>query len=193
MTNKILPNILKDISFFPLQFFYLWEFIFFENFSMSKNIIIFVKPAHQLWYPTVSWKYYQVKEANYSHCCNWEDGVHACATSNPGMRNWNTGIASPIGKVHTWLDPLNSDCCMHTPRLVGVSCQNLKINLSPSLRGDYFSKDTQCKVWDYVCQKIISRGILNNYPTDFYHIIINYLINTSYINHNLLFQIITYF
>ncbi len=118
----------KIFHFFLLNFFNLWEKIFFENFSMSKNIIILVKPAHQLWYPTLSWKYYLVKEENNSHCCNWKDGVHVCATSNPGMRNWNTGIASPIGKVHTWLDLLNSEGCMHTPRLVAVSCYNLKIN-----------------------------------------------------------------
>jgi hypothetical protein len=153
-------QIFQKIFHFPVQFFfYLREEIVFENFSMSKNNIILVKPAHQLWYPTLSFKYYLVKEENYSHCCNWKDGVDVCATSNPGMRNWNTGIASPIGKVHTWFDLLNSDCCMHTPRLVAVSSHNLKINLSPSLSGGYFStKDTQCKVWIYVCQSIILEG-----------------------------------
>jgi len=123
-------QIFQKIFDFPSQIFFIFEilFYFFENFSMSKNIIILVKPAHQLWYPTLSSKHYLVKEENYSHCCNWKDGVHVSATSNPMMRKWNTGIASPIGKVHTWLDLLNSDCCMHTPRLVAVSCHNLKIN-----------------------------------------------------------------
>ncbi len=113
-----------QIKYFKRYFIFLCNFFLeiFENFSMSKYIIILVKPAHQLWYPTLSWKYYLVKEENYSHCCNWKDGVDVCATSNPGMRNWNTGIASPIGKVHTWLDLLNSDCCMHTPQ---TSCSQL--------------------------------------------------------------------
>jgi len=124
LTNKILPNISSSFA----NFFILEKFFVFENFSMCKNIIILVEPAHQLWYPTLSSKYYLGKEENYSHCCDWKDGVHVSATSNPGMRNWNTGVASPIGKVHTWLDLLNSDGCMHTPRLVAVSCHNLKIN-----------------------------------------------------------------
>jgi hypothetical protein len=118
---KILPfwqieyyQIFQKILHISLQFFYLWEKLCFENFSMSKNNIILVKPAHQQRYPTLSWKYYLVKEENYSLCCNWKDSVDVCATSNPGMRNWNTGITSPIGKVHTWFDLGNSDCCMHT-------------------------------------------------------------------------------
>jgi hypothetical protein len=37
---------------------------------MSKNNNILVKPAHQLWYPTLSSKYYRLKDENYSHCCN---------------------------------------------------------------------------------------------------------------------------
>jgi hypothetical protein len=68
---------------------------------MYKSDIIFVEPAIQLWYAIVSSKSCIVKEESYSHCCNERDGVAVCATSNPGMRNWNTGIASPIGKVQT--------------------------------------------------------------------------------------------
>jgi len=52
LTYKILQNISKDISFSFANFF----LEFFENFSMSKNNIILVKPAHQLWYPRLSSK-----------------------------------------------------------------------------------------------------------------------------------------